>query len=65
MSTLVLFCESCRAEREFEQPLCSDDHDGECPDLACVECGLAVFAFVDADAARPGRRTARRSHRVA
>ena len=39
---LVLHCAGCRDEREFEQPPCVDGHDVDCPELACVECGMAV-----------------------
>ena len=39
---LVLHCASCRDEREFEQPPCVDGHDVDCPELACVECRMAV-----------------------
>ena len=38
---IVLHCVGCRDEREFEQPPCVDGHD-DCPELACIECGLAV-----------------------
>jgi len=46
---MALFCAWCRAEREFERPPCVDGHDAECPDLVCVDCGLALFAFVADD----------------
>ncbi len=39
---VVLHCAHCRDEREFEQPPCVDGHDLDCPELACVECGMAV-----------------------
>jgi len=39
---VVLHCVSCRGERDFEQPPCLEGHDADCPELACVECGLAV-----------------------
>ncbi len=42
MTVLVLHCAHCREEREFEQPPCEDGHDLDCPETACVECGLAV-----------------------
>ena len=40
---LVLHCACCRGEREFEQPPCVDGHDLDCPELACVECGMALL----------------------
>ncbi len=43
---MTLFCAGCRAESEFEQPVCADGHGSECPDLVCVVCGLALYAFV-------------------
>jgi hypothetical protein len=48
MSTVITaYCAGCRAEREFEAPPCAEGHGDDCPDLACVECGLAMFAFID------------------
>jgi hypothetical protein len=43
---ITAYCAGCRAEREFEVPPCVEGHGDDCPDLACVECGLAMFAFV-------------------
>ena len=42
MTLLVLHCAECDSEREFEQPPCADGHDMDCPELACVDCGMAV-----------------------
>jgi len=39
---VVLHCVGCRGEREFEQPPCVDGHDLDCPELACVDCGMAL-----------------------
>jgi len=39
---VVLHCMICGDERDFEQPPCVDGHDVDCPELACVECGMAV-----------------------
>jgi hypothetical protein len=59
---LVLHCVSCRGEREFEQPPCLDGHGVDCPELACVECGMAVvvpWSELDAElAAAPELRAA-------
>ena len=27
----------------FEQPGCTDDHGGDCPEWTCVGCGDAMF----------------------
>lgn len=40
---LHLFCPDCQVERAFERPLCIDEHGGDCPELSCSVCGLAVF----------------------
>ena len=37
-------CPECDQVRDFEQPPCIDGHDIDCPELACVSCGLAVFS---------------------
>jgi hypothetical protein len=39
-----LTCPDCRDESPFEQPPCTDEHDGDCPEWFCVSCGYAVFA---------------------
>ena len=44
MSAVVMYCPDCAADRTFDQPVCADGHGVDCPDLCCVECGLAVFA---------------------
>lgn len=36
-------CSSCGEEREFETPPCVDGHGLDCPELACITCGAAVF----------------------
>lgn len=36
-------CATCAQERVFEGPTCADGHDADCPDLACAECGTAIF----------------------
>ena len=43
MTLIHMYCTECRAEQAFEQPECTEDHGGDCPDLACVMCGLAVY----------------------
>lgn len=47
---LTRHCSTCGDERTFEQPPCEDGHGLDCPELACVECGLAL---VVGDAPRP------------
>jgi hypothetical protein len=55
-TAITAYCAGCRAEREFEAPPCVEGHGDDCPDLACLECGLAIFAFVD-ESGRTTRRT--------
>jgi hypothetical protein len=43
MPTELRWCPSCRAERVFEMPPCPDEHGGDCPERACVDCGEAVL----------------------
>ena len=43
------FCSECSDERLFEQPPCIDGHGVDCPELACVDCGLAVVIGFDVD----------------
>ena len=52
MDLTMRYCPECREERLFDQPhqsgSCPDAGDelGECPELACTGCGLAlVIAF--------------------
>ena len=49
MTTTVLprWCTTCRADVAFERPDCLDGHDGDCPELVCVECGDAVLVGVE------------------
>jgi len=55
------YCPGCRAERAVEQPPCLDGHE-DCPERACVECGLAiVFGWLEADAALAGTQAPRRT----
>lgn len=59
-------CPECGSESAFEQPLCSEGHGVDCPDLACIDCGtaltgLAEMVIVDARpaaAATPASRAA-------
>lgn len=37
------FCSTCEVERDFEQPVCTDEHDSGCPEWCCVRCGSAVL----------------------
>jgi hypothetical protein len=48
--TLTLQCSVCDDERGFEQPPCADGHGADCPEYACVECGMAI---VVGDAPQP------------
>lgn len=52
---LLRDCTACGDVRAFETPDCIDGHGTDCPDLACVECGEALFigfpcAQLDGDA---------------
>lgn len=48
---VVRFCSTCAEEAWFEQPGCADDHAGDCPEWACVQCGDALLIGFDAPAA--------------
>lgn len=38
-----MFCTDCKADTMFVTPECLDGHTlGDCPDLMCERCGLAV-----------------------
>ncbi len=55
-----MHCTFCGEERAFEQPTCADGHPTDCPDWACLDCGMGVFlavASVEAPA-QPLRRSA-------
>jgi len=41
-TTLDLHCDVCARMRAFSQPVCVEDHGGECPDWACTGCGAAL-----------------------
>ncbi len=41
--TLFVFCPTCARESLAEAPPCPDGHVEHCPDLACIECGTALF----------------------
>ena len=50
MSLVTLHCPDCQDERPFERPhdpaSCPDrayTPDGDCPELACVDCGAALL----------------------
>jgi hypothetical protein len=36
-------CSVCDGERRFEQPPCADGHGSDCPEWACVECGMTIL----------------------
>ena len=40
---VVRWCTTCEDDVMFEQPGCRDDHDGDCPEWTCVQCGDALF----------------------
>jgi hypothetical protein len=40
--TTYRWCGSCGEETVFEPPPCVDGHGPDCPELLCVDCGLAV-----------------------
>ncbi len=47
MSLMTIQCPECREDRLFEQPHPAGagcGRDGECAELACVECGTALFS---------------------
>jgi hypothetical protein len=37
------WCATCGSDVTFEQPECIDEHEGECPEWACVRCGEAFL----------------------
>jgi hypothetical protein len=43
---LLRDCSTCGDQRRFEAPDCADGHGPDCPDLACVECGTAIFVGI-------------------
>ncbi len=55
------YCPTCESEQLFEAPLCQDGHGKNCPDLACVACGTALFVVVISDTASPVAASARES----
>ncbi|GAB3967553.1 hypothetical protein GCM10029978_035100 [Actinoallomurus acanthiterrae] len=40
---LTRHCSACDGERRFEQPPCADGHGADCPEWACVDCGMAIL----------------------
>ena len=42
-AVVVRWCTTCEDDVMFEQPGCSDDHGGDCPEWTCVQCGDALF----------------------
>ncbi|GAA4628940.1 hypothetical protein GCM10023196_047460 [Actinoallomurus vinaceus] len=40
---LTRHCSACGGERRFEQPPCADGHGADCPEWACVDCGMAIL----------------------
>jgi hypothetical protein len=59
-------CPECHDVTAFEQPPCTEGHDGACPEWFCVSCGYAIWegAVIDGELnvitfPRPARRLAR------
>jgi hypothetical protein len=46
MTVGLRHCTICALERFFEQPPCLDEHDPDCPEWVCVECGAALLVGV-------------------
>ena len=42
-AVVVRWCTTCEEDVMFEQPGCTDDHGGDCPEWTCVGCGDAMF----------------------
>jgi hypothetical protein len=40
---LTRHCSTCDGERLFERPPCADGHGEDCPEWACVGCGMAIL----------------------
>lgn len=67
MNLATRYCPECREDRPFDRPhqpgYCPDcgEEAGECPELACTECGLALVIAVSIAAHAPAelRRTER------
>lgn len=66
MDLTTRYCPECREDRPFDRPHeageCPDcGADGECPELACTGCGLALViavtptGFAPAELSRPER----------
>lgn len=43
---VVRKCSTCGEQRAFEAMVCADGHGADCLELACVECGEALFVGV-------------------
>jgi len=52
------FCSTCGRITVFEQPPCTERHDGDCPEWICKRCGAAVL--IGAWPSVPGRVDGRR-----
>lgn len=37
------WCAGCGDDTVFETVPCEDGHGSDCPEVACVECGLALI----------------------
>ncbi len=46
MTVVMRHCLICSEERRFEQPPCADQHDLDCPEWICVDCGAALLLGV-------------------
>ena len=59
MPTQLRRCPSCGEERAFETPPCADGHGPDCAELACRDCGAALFVDPYPPVDLPVPRTAR------
>ena len=53
------YCPTCESEQLFEAPACQDGHSANCPDLACVTCGMALYVVVITDVAHSSTGSSR------
>lgn len=42
-AALVRWCTTCEDDVAFEQPGCPDDHESDCPEWVCLQCGDALL----------------------
>jgi hypothetical protein len=61
---MLLPCPECCDERPFDQPLCQDGHDLDCPEWFCLDCGGAVLLATYPEFDLPPARVAAPAHSV-